>query len=60
MEIVTDITPKKVVEILAENGTFVTYSEAEIILSFLTNLASISLQQTKDNEGRSVYPCEHG
>lgn len=47
-------------DILAKKGTFVTYSEAEIILSFLTNLASISLQQTKENEGRFVYPCEHG
>lgn len=60
MEIVSDITPEKVMETLAKNGTFVTYTEAEIILSFLTNLASISLLQTKDNEGRSVYPCEHG
>jgi hypothetical protein len=60
MEIETHITPKKVMDILAKSGTFVTYSEAEIILSFLTNLASISLQQTKENEGRFVYPCEHG
>jgi hypothetical protein len=45
MENITSITPEKVMEILAKNGTFVTYSEAEIILSFLTNLASISLIQ---------------
>jgi hypothetical protein len=60
MENITSITPEKVMEILAKNGTFVTYSEAEIILSFLTNLASISLQQTKENEGRFVYPCKYG
>jgi hypothetical protein len=60
MELETKITPEKVMEILKENGTFVTHQEAEQILTLLTSLASISLNQKKDNEGRSVYPCEHG
>lgn len=54
------MTPEKVMEILAKNGNFVTLSEAEIILSFLTNLASISLHQIVENEGRFIHPCEHG
>lgn len=56
MENEVKITPEKVVHILAKSGTFVTLSEAEIILSFLTNLASISLTQIQENEGRFVYP----
>lgn len=54
------MTPEKVMEILAENGNFVTLSEAEIILSFLTNLASISLHQIVENEGRFIHSCQHG
>ncbi len=54
------MTPEKVMEILAKNGNFVTLSEAEIILSFLANLASISLQKIVENEGRSIHPGEHG
>jgi hypothetical protein len=44
------ITAEKVVEILKENGTFVTLDEAKIILSFMINLASISLDQIFENE----------
>ncbi len=54
------MTPEKVMEILAKNGNFVTLSEAEIILSFLANLASISLHQIVENEGRFIHPGEHG
>jgi hypothetical protein len=43
-------TAEKVVEILKENGTFVTLDEAKIILSFMINLASISLDQIFENE----------
>jgi len=56
----TYMTPEKVMEILAKNGNFVTLSEAEIILSFLANLASISLHQIVENEGRFIHPGEHG
>lgn len=41
-----DLTIERVMEILQENGTFVTASEAEIILDFMINLASLSLQLT--------------
>lgn len=44
------ITAEKVVEILKENGTLVTLGEAKIILSFMINLASISLDQIFENE----------
>lgn len=44
------ISAEKVVEILKENGTLVTLDEAKIILSFLINLASISLDQIFENE----------
>ncbi len=44
------ISAEKVVEILKENGTFVTLDEAKIILSFMINLASISLDQIFENE----------
>ncbi|MBY0481289.1 MAG: hypothetical protein K2Q21_08035 [Chitinophagaceae bacterium] len=44
------ITAEKVVEILKENGTLVTLDEAKIILSFMINLASISLDQIFENE----------
>jgi len=56
MENEVKITPEKVVNLLAKSGTFVTLPEAEIILSFLTNLASISLTQIQENEGRFIYP----
>ena len=44
------ISAEKVVEILKENGTLVTLDEAKIILSFMINLASISLDQIFENE----------
>lgn len=44
------ITAEKVVEILKENGILVTLDEAKIILSFMINLASISLDQIFENE----------
>lgn len=57
-EIEHDITVERVMEILQENGTFVTASEAKIILDFMINLASLSFQ-TKSNESRFVYPRQH-
>ena len=47
-EIEHDITVERVIEILQENGTFVTASEADIILQFMINLASLSLQLNTD------------
>ena len=47
-EIEHDITIDQVVEILKKNGTFVTASEAEIILDFMINLASLSFQTTSN------------
>lgn len=44
------ISAEKIVEILKENGTLVTLDEAKIILSFMINLASISLDQIFENE----------
>ena len=44
------ISAEKVVEILKENGNLVTLDEAKIILSFMINLASISLDQIFENE----------
>lgn len=41
------ITPQKVKKILSKHGTVVTLEEAEKILSFMTQLASISLAQAK-------------
>lgn len=43
-ELEHDLTIERVIEILRENGTFVTASEAKIILNFMINLASLSLQ----------------
>ncbi len=57
-EIEHDITVDRVMQILQENGTFVTASEAEIILDFMINLASLSFQ-TISNESRFVYPRQH-
>ncbi|MBL0883199.1 MAG: hypothetical protein IBJ16_07635 [Chitinophagaceae bacterium] len=57
-EIEHDISIDQVVEILKKNGTFVTASEAEIILDFMINLASLSFQ-TNSNESRFVYPRQH-
>lgn len=57
-EIEHDITIDQVVEILKKNGTFVTASEAEIILDFMINLASLTIQTTF-NESRFVYPRQH-
>jgi hypothetical protein len=57
-EIEHDITVDRVMQILQENGTFVTASEAEIILDFMINLASLSFQ-TNSNESRFVYPRQH-
>lgn len=45
-----ELTVEKVVEILGKNGTFVTPDEAKIILSFMINLASISLDQIFEHE----------
>lgn len=44
------ISAERVVEILKENGTLVTLDEAKIILSFMINLATISLEQIFENE----------
>lgn len=57
-EIEHDITVERVMQILQENGTFVTASEAEIILDFMINLASLSFQ-INSNESRFVYPRQH-
>ena len=45
-----EITPEIVVEILTKNGTLVSLDEAKIILSFMINLATISLEQIFENE----------
>jgi len=44
------ISAERVVEILKENGTLVSLEEAKIILSFMINLATISLEQIFENE----------
>ena len=41
----TKLSPEKIVEILKEHGTFVSVQEAEIILEFMLQLASISIDQ---------------
>ena len=48
-----EITPEKVVEILKEHGTIVTVEEANIILPFMTNLATITLEQIFEQENES-------
>ena len=48
--IMKQITAERVVVILKENGTLVTLDEAKIILSFMINLATISLEQIFENE----------
>jgi hypothetical protein len=45
-----DLTAENVMEILKENGTLVTLEEAEIILSFMINLATITLEQIFEND----------
>ena len=45
-----DITPENVVQVLKENGTLVTLEEAEIILSFMINLATITLEQIFEHD----------
>ncbi len=40
-----ELTPEKVVEILRKNGTFISIHEAKIILEFMLQLASISIDQ---------------
>jgi hypothetical protein len=44
------LTAAQVVDILRKHGTFVTLQEAEIILSFMINLASFSLDEILRNE----------
>jgi uncharacterized protein (DUF697 family) len=50
MDAMVSITPQMVKKILSKYGTEVTLEEAEKILSFLTTLASISLEQVKSIE----------
>ncbi len=45
-----EVTPEKIMEIFKENGTLVTLDEAKIILSFMINLATISLEQIFEND----------
>ncbi len=45
-----DLNAEKIMNILKENGTLVSLEQAEIILSFMINLATESLDQIIENE----------
>ena len=45
-----EITPEKVKKMLAEQGTEVTVEEAQTILTFMTDLATIELEGIFENE----------
>jgi hypothetical protein len=55
------LSPEKALEILCENGMYVSLEEANRILEFLRILADIAVNQIFEYESsRFIHPGEHG
>jgi len=51
-----EVTPEKVKQMLEEHGTIVSLEEAKIILSFMTDFATTTLEGIFDNDTNITTP----